>query len=117
MLVIPINKESKLEFNRLLKDEETLNFKAWQSSLCRELLKDDLVFFPEPKKLVRVYKIERIRKKHDTILLTDALCEIYWRDWIYCVKIHKEIPFIIEKEKRKGIINFLDPHKKLINWF
>jgi hypothetical protein len=114
MLVIPINQGSKLEFDRLLKDEKTLNFKAWKTSFCRELLKGDLVFFAEPKKLVRVYKIEKIRKKHDTILLTNALCEIYWRDWIYCVKIHNEIPFLIEEDKRRGIINFLDPHRKIL---
>ena len=113
MLVIPINSESKEEFNRLLYEEEKGNFRAWKTSFCKKLKIDDLVFFPEYRKMVRIYRIEKIRKKHETILLSLAVCEIYWRDWIYIMKDKEENPFVIIKDKRQAILNFLDPHRKV----
>lgn len=108
-LVIPVNYLTKVKLKALIKREEEDKDIFWETPFANQLEIGSIVFFPERKKLVRIYKIKRI--ENNKIKLKKAIGEIYWRDWIYIANNKRQYlnlyHYLIDDEKTKTIRNIL----------
>lgn len=109
VLVVPVNNKTKEAFFNLLDERNPLSL-IWFLDIEHNLEEGCFVFFPEVKKVVRLYKIEEVHFNY--IVLSKAIADFMWFEWSYVCNSNEDTlnidTYIISKEKTRGIYNYFN---------